>query len=100
MKKLCLNMIVRNEAKQIIRCLKSVAPYISCAVIFDTGSTDGTQDIMAKFFDANEIPHIIKVGVFENFEQARNDALELARRSKLEYDYLLLTDADMVLRVD
>lgn len=100
MKKLCLNMIVRNEADKIIRCLKAVAPYISCAAIFDTGSTDGTPEVMAKFFDANEIPHIIKVGVFENFEQARNDALEIARRSSLEYDYILFDDADMVLKVD
>lgn len=100
MKKLCLNMIVRNEADKIIRCLKSAAPYISCAAIFDTGSTDGTQDLMAKFFDANEIPHIIKSGEFVNFEQARNDALEIARRSDLQFDYLLLTDADMVLKVD
>lgn len=99
MKKLCLNMIVRNEADKIIRCLKSVAPYISCAAIFDTGSTDGTPELMAKFFDANEIPHIIKVGVFENFEQARNDALEIARRSDLVYDYILFDDADMVFRV-
>lgn len=100
MKKLCLNMIVRNEADKIVRSLKSVAPYISCAAIFDTGSTDGTPEIMAKFFDANEIPHVIKVGVFENFEQARNDGLEIARRSDLDFDYLLLNDADMCLRVD
>lgn len=100
MKKLCLNMIVRNEADKIIRCLKSVTPYISCAVILDTGSTDKTPEIMGDYFNQNGIPHTIKVGVFKNFEQARNDALELARRSDFKYDYLLLDDADMVLKVD
>lgn len=100
MKKLCLNMIVRNEADKIVRSLKSVVPYISCAAIFDTGSSDNTVEIMKNFFDANEIPHIIKVGVFKNFEQARNDALEIARRSNLTWDYLLLNDADMCFRVE
>jgi hypothetical protein len=37
---------------------------------------------------------------FENFEQARNEALRLARVSPLPWDYLLLADADMELVVD
>ena len=41
---LCLNMIVKNEAHVIARCLASVRPIIDYWVIVDTGSTDGTQD--------------------------------------------------------
>jgi hypothetical protein len=33
-----LNMIVRNEAEIIERCLSSVAPYIAYWVVLDTGS--------------------------------------------------------------
>ena len=38
---ICLNMIVRNEAPVIARCLASVLPFVDCSVIVDTGSTDG-----------------------------------------------------------
>ena len=41
---LCLNMIVRNEARVIERCLDSVYPLIEHWVIVDTGSTDDTQE--------------------------------------------------------
>ena len=40
----CLNMIVKNEAPVIARCLASVRPFIDYWVIVDTGSTDCTQD--------------------------------------------------------
>jgi glycosyltransferase involved in cell wall biosynthesis len=43
---LCLNMIVKNEAPVIRRCLDSVRPIIDYWVIVDTGSTDGTQDVI------------------------------------------------------
>ena len=43
---LCLNMIVKNESHVIRRCLDSVRPFIDSWVIVDTGSTDGTEDII------------------------------------------------------
>lgn len=93
--KLCLNMIVKNEAARIVRCLESVAPYIDYYVIFDTGSTDATPTLIADFFDGRGIPGEIHRGTFVNFEQARNTALAHARASAFPWDYLLLTDADM-----
>ncbi|WP_246693908.1 glycosyltransferase [Methylobacterium sp. WL18] len=39
-------MIVKNEAHVIRRCLDSVRPIIDHWVIVDTGSTDGTQDVI------------------------------------------------------
>ena len=44
-----LVMIVKNEAKVIERCLASVRPILSYWTIVDTGSTDGTQDIIRQF---------------------------------------------------
>ena len=43
---ICLNMIVRNEAPVIRRCLVSLLPIIDYWVVVDTGSTDGTQDVV------------------------------------------------------
>jgi len=98
-KTLCLNMIVKNEMANLERCLSAVAPYIACWVIGDTGSTDGTQDFIRSFFDARNIPGELHSFPFVDFAQARNEALDRARASKLCFDYLLLTDADMELTV-
>ena len=46
MTKICLNMIVKNEAHVIRRGLDTVKPFIHHWVIVDTGSTDGTQEII------------------------------------------------------
>ncbi|RYE10356.1 MAG: glycosyltransferase [Hyphomicrobiales bacterium] len=92
-------MIVRNEAAIIERALASVATQLSYWVVCDTGSTDGTQDIVQRFFRERGIPGELHEFPFENFSSARNRALDAARRSAGRFDYLLLMDADMELRV-
>lgn len=47
-------MIVRNEAAVVRRCLASVKHLIDYWVIIDTGSDDGTQQIIREFLQ--EIP--------------------------------------------
>ncbi len=97
--RICLNMIVKNERAILERCLASVAPHIACYVIADTGSTDGTQELIRTFFGSKGIPGEIVEFPFVNFEQARNRALDAARASRFEFEYILLTDADMELVV-
>src|SRR6266436_8292864 len=99
-KTLCLNMIVKNEMANLERCLAALAPHIHCWVIGDTGSTDGTQDFIISFFAAHGRPGELHSFPFENFEQARNVALDHAYASPLTYDYLLFADADMELVVE
>jgi glycosyltransferase involved in cell wall biosynthesis len=94
-----LNMIVKNEADKIVRCLESVAPWISSYAVLDTGSSDGTQKIITAYFAEKKIPGVVEQGHFTNFEQARNDALKLARICTHSFNYILLCDADMVLTV-
>ena len=101
-KTLCLNMIVKNESARIERALASAAPYINTFVIVDTGSTDDTIEKIAKFFQDRKIPGVIGKTEFKDFSQARNVALEGARMPGLpiKFDYILLMDADMELKVN
>jgi hypothetical protein len=94
--RLCLNMIVKNEAARIERCLAAVLPWISDYAILDTGSTDDTVERIKRTLSG--IPGSIQHRPFENFSVTRNHALALGRESSS--DYLLLVDADMELRVD
>lgn len=86
---ICLNMIVKDESKVITRCLASVKPIIDYWVIVDTGSTDGTQEIIKEFM--KDIPGELHEKPWKNFEHNRNEALSLA---KDKADYLLIMDAD------
>ncbi len=97
---LCLNMIVRNESAIIERCLAAAVPAIAAWVVCDTGSTDDTRERIVRFFESRGVPGELHAIAFENFEQARNEALRRARASPLAFDYLLLADADMELVID
>jgi len=99
-KTLCLNMIVKNETANLERCLASLAAHIACWIIGDTGSSDGTQAFIREFFAARGVPGELHEFAFENFAQARNEALARAVGSPFDFDYLLLADADMELVVD
>ena len=93
--KICLSMIVKNEAKVIERCLKSVLPFIDCWAIVDTGSTDGTQEIVKKLL--GHLPGELNERKWQDFATNRNQALHLAKRFG---DYALVIDADEELRVE
>ena len=56
MGKLALNFICKNEAHVIEKMLNSIKTITDLIVVNDTGSTDGTQDIIKKFGQENNIP--------------------------------------------
>lgn len=89
---ICLNMIVRNEAPVIRRCLESVLPFIDHWVIVDTGSKDGTQDVIREYL--SDVPGELHERPWKDFGTNRSEALELARGKA---DYILIIDADDVL---
>lgn len=89
MTSICLNMIVKNEAHVITRCLASVKPLIDSWVIVDTGSTDGTQDIIRTFL--SDIPGELHEKPWIDFGHNRTEAIALAQGYG---QYLLIIDAD------
>jgi tetratricopeptide (TPR) repeat protein len=87
---ICLNMIVKDEAHIIRRCLEKVRPFIDSWVIVDTGSTDGTQEIIRQ--ELGGIPGALYERPWRDFGTNRSEALELARAGGAEY--ALVIDAD------
>jgi glycosyltransferase involved in cell wall biosynthesis len=86
---ICLAMIVKNEASVIRRCLDSVMPVIDHWVIVDTGSTDGTQQIIRDHL--HQLPGTLYERPWRDFAHNRSEALALARTCA---DYTLIIDAD------
>jgi len=85
----CLNMIVKDEVGVISRCLDSVRSIIDRWVIVDTGSTDGTQDMIRN--QMRDLPGELHERPWRDFAHNRSEALELARGKS---DYTLIIDAD------
>jgi glycosyltransferase involved in cell wall biosynthesis len=69
---ICLNMIVKNEAPVIGRCLASVRPLIDQWVIVDTGSTDGTQALIREALA--DLPGVLIERPWVDFAHNRNEA--------------------------
>lgn len=87
MAKICLCMIVRNEHATLERCLTSVRDAVDDIVIVDTGSTDDTREIAARF-----TPNVYSYAWRDDFAAARNYSF-----SKATGDYIMWLDADDVL---
>jgi len=77
-------MIVKNEAAILSRCLDSYSGTYDELIIVDTGSTDNTKEIAAKY-----TTKIYDFTWINDFSAARNYAFSLCRG-----DYILSVDAD------
>jgi len=94
---ICLVMIVKNESQVIKKCLESVKDYIHYWVICDTGSTDGTQQIIKDEMEGYNIPGELHESEWKDFGTNRSESLAL---SKGKCDYRLIIDADDILQVE
>lgn len=90
---LCLTMIVKNEAPSLRKTIESVGVDGKgvVAVIVDTGSTDGTQEIV------RSIPGCILVErPFIDFATTRNLSLRIASETKATFGLILSGDETLV----
>ena len=76
MGKLALNFICKDESHVIGKMLESCKSITDLIVVNDTGSTDGTQDIIRKFGEDNNIPTYVFERPFDDFEKSRNHAIQ------------------------
>lgn len=79
MGKLALNFICKDESHVIGKMLESAKNIVDLIVVNDTGSTDGTQDIIKKFGEDNNIPTYVFERAFDDFEKSRNHAMQKLR---------------------
>lgn len=83
---LSLCMIVKNEEKNLERCLTSCKNLFDEIVIVDTGSSDNTKNIAKKFTEK-----VIDFVWCDDFSKARNFAFSNAKS-----EYIMWLDADDV----
>ena len=86
-----LCMIVKDETHIIKECLESMLPYIDRYDITDTGSTDGTPELIKEFMDENGIPGEVYLSDWKGFGKSRTESL---RNCEGKAEYAWVIDAD------
>lgn len=91
-------MIAKNEAHVIRRSLDSVRGLVDYVLVEDTGSTDGTQQVVRDWLDENGIDGAVVETPWRDFAWNRTQALAHLRAIQ-HIDYALILDADDILQI-
>jgi glycosyltransferase involved in cell wall biosynthesis len=91
---IALCMIVKDESHVIRRALESVVNFVDYVLICDTGSTDGTQEVITTFLKEHDIDGEVLDRPWVNFAHNRTECFTFAEGKA---DYILTLDADEVL---
>lgn len=86
-----LCMIVKDETHIIKECLESMLPYIDRYDITDTGSTDGTPELIKEFMDEHGVPGEVYLSDWKGFGKSRSESL-INAEGKATYAWMI--DAD------
>src|SRR5260221_692237 len=89
-------IMVKDEVDVIVPTLKPfVDAGISSFLVYDTGSTDGTQKVVREYFDNHGIEHAYIIEEpFVDFGTSRNRALELAEHIFVNNSFMVMLDAE------
>jgi GR25 family glycosyltransferase involved in LPS biosynthesis/glycosyltransferase involved in cell wall biosynthesis len=88
-----LCMIVRNERHVIRQCLASALPLVDYVLVVDTGSADGTQQVIRDVLAEHGIRGAVIDEPWRDFAYNRTFALERLR-AVADVDYAMIIDAD------
>ena len=84
-------IMVKNEEVSIRQTIQSLKNVVSDVIVFDTGSTDKTIDIIkATCLKNNQTLHL-KIGTFKTFPESRNESIEFAET--IDVENLIMLDA-------
>jgi glycosyltransferase involved in cell wall biosynthesis len=92
-----LCMIVKDETHIIKECLQSMLPYIDRYDITDTGSTDGTPELIKEFFDEHGVPGEVYLSDWKGFGDhagKMGSRTESLHNAEGKADYAWVIDAD------
>lgn len=89
-------LMVKDEVDVIIPTIKPfIDGGIDSFVLYDTGSTDGTQDRAREFFKKNNLSHAyVLEEPFVDFAVSRNRALDLAEQIFPNATFMVMPDAE------
>ena len=87
--KLGLCMVVKNEAHQLVECLDQILDLFDQVVITDTGSHDGTPELLQSRFGVRVLHQELDAGRCDCLCDARRAALDM-----LSTPWVCLMDAD------
>lgn len=85
--------MLKNEEQRISVTLNSLKGQVDSVIVYDTGSTDRTIEILQEFCDTHRIPLRLKTGEFTHFAESRNVALDFADTFG-DVDFLILLDCN------
>lgn len=89
--------ILKDEAPNIRATLESVRHFIDSWVVYDTGSTDGTQKIVCDVLESVPGPGLFD-GPFVDFATARNRVLKIHEEQPNPAIFTLMLSGDEVLQ--
>jgi glycosyltransferase involved in cell wall biosynthesis len=94
-----LCMIVKNESAIIERCLDSLRGFLDYVLVEDTGSTDGTQELIRGWLARNSVPGEVVEEPWRDFAYNRTHSLAQLRQ-RHEIDFAFVMDADDLFQAD
>jgi tetratricopeptide (TPR) repeat protein len=97
MKTICVGLMVKNEANNILHCLNSIKDIADYVVALDTGSTDNTIELIETFCKEHNIKCETYHRPFVNFGYNHS---EVAVLTKDKADYSLMLDADFLVELN
>lgn len=86
-------MMLKNESKRLSVTLKSLVGVVKGLIIFDTGSTDNTIEILEGWCEENKVALHLTKGEFVDFSKSRNELFDFSDTIE-GYDFHLLLDCN------